>query len=326
VVGFLPRLASSAKRLHATVVVFFLLNVVLSCGRPPHAQTAPLPPLQLVGQWGQAGTQPGQFQSPRAIVCDGAGSIYIADDGTPTQIEKFDLQGHPLLDFAASGPQNDWDIAIDPGGAIFVVDRRHEEVQIFSPEGEPFRSLFFRYRRDFRDPAGLAIDPDGNFYLSDFNSGRIVRMNPRGRTLEGWNRPVGIEGGRWMPYPVRLAQDGNLYVADMANQLVERLTSVGRYVTSWAFPFSEIEASSSEPKSAGLAISSSFVAASDAQKRLLEIWTLEGAPKLTIDFSQHPEWGSHATPTDIAFAPKGDLLVLDGPDSRVLHFKVNISP
>lgn len=279
-----------------------------------------------MGQWGQSGTQPGQFQSPQAIVCDGAGSIYVADDGNPTQVEKFDLQGHPLLDFAASGPQNDWDIAIDPGGAIFVVDRRHEQVQIFSPEGEPFRTLFFRYRRDFHDPASLAIDPDGNFYLADFDSGRIVRMNPRGRTLEGWNRPVGIEGERWTPYRVRLAQDGNLYVADGANQLIERLTSVGRYVTSWAFPFTGIPTSSSEPKSAGLAVSGIFVAASDAQKRLLEIWTLEGAPKLTVDFSQHPEWGSHATPTDIAFAPKGDLLVLDGPDSRVLHFKVNISP
>ncbi|MFZ0334529.1 MAG: NHL repeat-containing protein [Candidatus Acidiferrales bacterium] len=311
----------------AAIVAFSTLFFVSSCGRSPlAAQNVAPPPFQFLGQWGRTGTQPGEFENPQALVCDAVGNVYIADDGNPTQIEKFDSLGHPLLAFAASGSQNDWDIGVDPGGAIFVVDRHRAQVQIFSPEGESFRTLFFRYRRDFHDPAGLAIDPIGNFYLSDYAAGRIVRMSPRGRTLEGWNRPAGLGAGRWMPYPIRLAQDGNLYVADAAAQRIERLTSVGRYLSSWDFPFSGIALSANAPKPNGLAVSVSFVAASDAQKRLLGIWTLDGVPKLTVDFSQHPEWGEHASPTDIAFTPKGELLVLDRPDSRVLRFKVNIAP
>ncbi len=314
-------------RVTAAIVALSALCFVSSCGRSPQAaQNIPPPSFQFLGQWGRTGTEPGEFQNPQALACDAVGNVYIADDGNPTQIEKFDSLGHPLLVFAASGNQNDWDIAVDPGGAIFVVDRHRAQVQIFSPEGESFRTLFFHYRRDFHDPAGLAIDPIGNFYLSDYAAGRIVRMSPRGRTLEGWERPAGLGAGRWMPYPIRLAQDGNLYVADAAAQHIERLTSVGRYVSSWDFPFSGIALSANAPKPDGLAVSPIFVAASDAQKRLLGIWTLDGAPKLTVDFSQHPEWGEHVSPMDIAFTPKGELLVLDRPDSRVLRFKVNIAP
>lgn len=302
-----------------------VLYLISSCGRPPQAaQSVPPPPLQLLAQWGQTGTQPGEFQNPQALTCDGVGNVFVVDDGNPTQIEKFDLQGHPLLDFAASAGQNDWDIGIDPGGAIFIVDRRHGQVQIFSPEGEPFHTLFFRYRRDFHEPASIAIGPDGNFFAADFTMGRVARLSPRGRTLEAWGKPAALPTGRWTPYPIRLAQDGNLYVADAPNQRIERLTSVGQYVSSWEFPFAGLAQSNSSPKANGLAVSANFVAASDAQKRLLEIWTLDGQPVLTVDFSQHPDWGPHASPTDIAFTPKGGLIVLDHPDSRVLRFKVNI--
>lgn len=304
-----------------------MLCAICACGRSPRAaaaQSSAPEPLQLVAQWGQSGTQPGQFQNPQAIACDPVGNVFIADDGQPTQVEKFDEQGRPLLDFAASGVQNNSDIAIDPGGAIFLVDRRHAQVQIFSPEGEPFRTLFFRYRRDFHDPSTLAIGLDGNFFLADPMSGRVLRVSPRGRTLEGWGKPAGLSNARWMPFPIRLAPDGNLYAADPANDGIVRLTSVGQYVSSWHFSFTHVDPSNAAPRMDGLAVSANFVAVSDAQKRLLEIWTLDGQPKLTVDFSQHQEWGEHATPTDIAFTPKGDLVVLDRPDSRVLRFKVNI--
>lgn len=322
----IPRiLLDPVSRAIAAIAIFPVIFVVSSGGRPPQAtQNPPVPPLQLLAQWGQTGTEPGRFQNPQALTCDGVGNVYVVDDGNPTQVEKFDLQGHPLLDFAASPGQNDWDIGVDPGGAIFIVDRRRGQIQIFSPEGEAFHTLFFRFRRDFHEPASIAIGPDGNFFAADFTMGRVMRLSPRGRTLEGWGKPAGLPTGRWMPYPIRLAQDGNLYVADASSQRIERLTSVGQYVSSWEFPSTDLTQSNSASKPSGLAVSRNFVAASDAQKRLLEIWTLDGQPRLTVDFSQHPEWGEHASPTDIAFTPKGDLVVLDRPDSRILRFKVTI--
>lgn len=323
-IAFRRLLRGPIRQTASAILTFSALCVVAACGHPPQAaQVASAPPLQFLGQWGQSGTQPGQFQNPQAITCDAVGNVYIADDGKPARVEKFDATGHPLLVFGVSAGQNDSDIGVDPGNAIFIVDRRHGQVQIYSPEGEPFRTLFFRYRRDFHDPSSIAIDLDGNFYLADFLTGRVAYMNPAGRSLRTWTKPRGIDG-RWMPFPIRLAADGNLYVADAAEQRVEKISPDGRYVASWNFAFTAIEPSLDAPKNNGLTVFRDLIAASDGAKRLLQIWNRDGELKLTVDFSQHPEWGEHAAPTDIAFAPSGDLFVLDRPDSRVLRFKVNI--
>lgn len=308
------------------VSIFFALCSVSACGHPPQAaQNPPPPPIQLLAQWGHSGDQPGEFQKPQVIICDGAGSVYIADDGTPPRIEKFDPSGHPLLVFGLLPNPNDWDLAIDPGGAIFAVDRRHGQVQIFSPEGEPFRTLFFRYRRDLHDPSSIAMEPEGNFYLADSVSGRIAELNPAGRASQSWSKPAAVDG-RWNPYPIRLGADGNLYVGNSADQQIEKLSVDGRRLASWNFSFTAVDSSSNAPKTAGLAVSHTLVAASDAPKRLLQVWDLNGQPKLTVDFSQHPEWGTQTAPTDIAFSPDGELFVLDAPDLHVLRFRLNIQP
>lgn len=295
-----------------------------ACGHAPQAaESAPPPPLQYLGEWGQAGKEPGQFENPQSITCDGVGDVYIADDGRPPRIEKFDPKGNPLLVFSLSLGQNDSDLGVDAGNAIFIVDRRHGQVQIYSPEGEQFRTLFFRYRRDFHDPASITIEPSGDFYLADFLARRIVYMDPMGHAFRTFVKPRGIDG-RWAPFPIRLGEDGNLYVADAAQQRIEKISADGRYLSSWSFPFTSVPASLSAPKGNGLAVFHHLVVASDEAKRLLQIWNLDGQPKLTVDFSQHPEWGANASPSDIAFGPSGELFVLDRPDARVLCFKVNI--
>ncbi|MFZ0211419.1 MAG: NHL repeat-containing protein [Candidatus Acidiferrales bacterium] len=299
---------------------------VVSCSRPQAAaQSAPPPAFQYLGEWGTSGNEPGQLQDPRTLSTDAVGNVYIADDGKPVQVEKFDSLGHPLLVFDVTGIQNDWDIAVDSGQAIFLVDVSHAQIHIYSPEGEVFRTLFFRYRRDFSDPTSIAMESGGDFYLADFETGRIALMNPRGRTLEAWSKPFGMPVKKWAPFRIRLGLDGNLYVADAANQKIDKLSADGHYMASWDFPFSDSKTTRDAPKAYGLAVFQNFVTASDLDKRLLSVWTLDGQQKLTVDFSQHPEWGENTAPTDIAFTPKGELLVLDRPDSRVLRFKINVA-
>ncbi|HVA72838.1 MAG TPA: NHL repeat-containing protein [Candidatus Limnocylindrales bacterium] len=316
---------SPRRRLFVPAVVLCALVAVASCSSAQHAaQSAPPPPLQYLGEWGAAGTEPGQFQNPQSFGTDGNGNVYIADDGKPARIEEFSSLGQPLLVFNVGGNQNNWDVAVDAGNAIFVLDMRMAQVQIFSPEGEMFRTLRFRYRPLLRHPTSIAIEPSGDFYLADFETGRIARMDPMGHVFQTWGKPKGLAVKRWTPYRVRLDADENLYVADAVNQRIEKISPDGQYIFSWDFPLSNPKLSRDSTKQYGLAVSGNFVAAADEAKRLLEIWTLDGAPKLTVDFSQHTEWGQNATPTDIAFTPKGTLLVLDGPDARVLRFRLNM--
>lgn len=297
-----------------------------SCSHPQTAAQSPPPPVfQYLGEWGTSGTDPGQFQNPRTLNTDAVGNVYVADDGSPGQIEKFDATGHPLLTFGITGVQNDWDIAVDEGQAIFLVDVSHAQIHIYTPEGEIFHTLFFRYRPGFNSPTSIAIESGGDFYLADSGTGRVALLNPRGRTLEAWRKPADMPTKTWTPYRVRLGLDGNLYFADPENQKIDKLSGDGHYITSWDFAFSDAKTTRDTPQTIGLAVFQNLVVASDLGKRLLDVWTLDGQQKLTVDFSQHPEWGQNAAPTDIAFTPKGELLVLDQPDMRVLRFKINVA-
>jgi len=313
------------KRLIWTGVFVVYALSISSCSVPQHAaQSGPPPAFQYLGEWGTAGTAPGQLQNPQSLSSDGTGNIYIADDGKPPQVEKFEPTGHPLLVFDMGGNRNSWDIAVDAGNAIFVVDEAVAQVQIFSPEGEVFRTLAFRYRSALNRPSSIAIEPDGEFYLADCSGGRLARMYPRGRILQSWGKPAGLPAKRWTPCQVRLGTDSNLYVADADNQRIEKLSPEASYISSWAFPFSSLGSNRAGPKPCGLAVSRDFVVATDEAKRLLGIWTLNGQPELTVDFAQHPEWGQNASPTDVVFTPKGELLVLDRTNKHVLRFRINI--
>jgi hypothetical protein len=305
----------------------FCALAIISCSAPQHAaQSVPPPPLQYLGEWGNAGPAPGQLQDPQSFNSDRIGNVYIADDGNPTKIEKFDSMGHPLLAFDVAANENNWDLAIDSGQASVTVEVRRAQIQIFSPEGEPFRTLSFRYRSSLNHPASIAIDPDDDdIYLADFETAHIARMNARGRILQVWGQPGGLPVRRWTPCRIRVGGKGNLYVADADNQRIEKLSFDVAYVSSWDFPFSNLAPKRDVPKAYGLAVSQNFVVATDEAKRLLEIWTLDGMPKLTVNFSEHPEWGQNASPTDVAFTPKGELLVLDRADAHVLRFRINVN-
>lgn len=255
---------------------------------------------------------------------DLAGNVFVGDAREETTVEKFDSTGHPLLAFDAGGSRDNWDIAIDPGQAIFLIDPRGALVQIFTPEGEHFHSLRLRYRRTFKNPASIAMESEGNFFLADMGTGRVANLNSQGHLLASWGKPDDLLAPHWTPCRIRLGLDGDLYVADAENQKIEKLTSDGRYIAEWDFPISGLNPLKNPQKAYGLAVWQRFVVASDEGKHLIQIWTLDGQTQLTLDLSQHPEWGEHATATDVAFTPKGELLVLDRGDARVLRFRLNI--
>ena len=102
------------RKLICAGLLAFGALAIASCSAPQHAaQSVPPPPLQYLGEWGNAGTEPGQLQDPQSFNSDRVGNVYIADDGNPTKIEKFDSMGHPLLAFDVAANENNWDVAID---------------------------------------------------------------------------------------------------------------------------------------------------------------------------------------------------------------------
>ena len=84
----------------------------------------------------------------------------------------------------------------------------------------------------FHWPTGIALDQNGNLYISDSNNSRIRKINSQGvvMTLAGTGVPGYTNGpGRFarfnFPTGLGIDRSGNLYIADSANHLIRRITA-----------------------------------------------------------------------------------------------------
>jgi DNA-binding beta-propeller fold protein YncE len=84
----------------------------------------------------------------------------------------------------------------------------------------------------FNTPAGVAVDRQGDIFVADKGTGRVVELSPRGRVLRAWQAACDHgTGGR----PIGLALDrlGNVYVTDPAHNCLLKYSSRGRLLAQF---------------------------------------------------------------------------------------------
>ena len=183
---------------------------------------------------GGAGSEAGQFQSPRAIALAPDGSLYVADslndriqhlspDGKVLQVwgTRADVaQGN-----APGGTFNEpWGVAVAPDGSVYVADTWNYRIQKFTSDGK-FVKMWGTGPADgqeqFYGPRGLAVDNIGHLFVADTGNKRIVIYDAEGKYLSEFGLP-GMELGQ-LDEPVDIAVDssGNVYVTDTWNQRVQ---------------------------------------------------------------------------------------------------------
>lgn len=92
-----------------------------------------------VTQWGQLGTEPGEFIDPNAVAVDDRGDVYVADGTGAGRIQKFGPSGRLLavIDIPAFVSSNPIDLDIDRRGNLYVADNGNPEaVYVFRPGGK----------------------------------------------------------------------------------------------------------------------------------------------------------------------------------------------
>lgn len=73
----------------------------------------------------------------------------------------------------------------------------------------------------FNDPWGIAIDPDGNVWVADYQNSRVQKFTSDGDFLASWGSGGGL-GQFWYPIGVAADSDGNIYVTDRNNFRVQK--------------------------------------------------------------------------------------------------------
>ncbi|MBX2907245.1 MAG: Ig-like domain-containing protein [Taibaiella sp.] len=152
-----------------------------------------------------------QLSNPAAVALDGAGNIYVAENGNSV-IRKIRLDG-TISTVAGLGTSG------------------------FSGDGGPATNAQLSY------PKGVCVDNVGNIYISDNFNNRIRRVDTLGiittvvgSGAAGFSGDGGMATAAALHWPEKIAVDaiGNLYIAENVNSRIRKVSAVDGIITTIA--------------------------------------------------------------------------------------------
>ena len=193
----------------------------------------------LKGRFGARGKYEGQFVKPTRVCVDGEGACYVFDDGANT-IQKFYATG-VFAKALSIGPdvagnmKDAVDIDVNANGDVYILDARRKAVFIVTREGElkkivPLTSSGARKSEGIRKVQDIAVDGEGNIYVSDPIAYAVYKFHPEGtrvNKLGGKGKDPGMFGKI-----ADLAADGqgNVYVLLKDRRVVSKFNGDGRFI------------------------------------------------------------------------------------------------
>jgi DNA-binding beta-propeller fold protein YncE len=132
-----------------------------------------------VGEFGNRGAGPGEFNAPTHIVVSRQGRISVSDS-LNFRVQTFDSAGTPVAAFGEPGDaagmfSRPKGVGADTSGRLYIVDAGFENVQIFDPDG----TLLLAFggpgigAGEFYLPSGLFLDSSNTIWVADSFNKRV---------------------------------------------------------------------------------------------------------------------------------------------------------
>jgi DNA-binding beta-propeller fold protein YncE len=122
------------------------------------------------------------------------------------------------------------DIAFTKDGHLVVSDAAHAWVQVFDKRSGKFLARFGGKGDDdhsLEKPEGIAVDPEGNIFVADYNTGYIKKYAPSYQWILTFSE-YGSNKGQNMKSEFMDIRDGRLYLPDAGNHRVNVFDLSGR--------------------------------------------------------------------------------------------------
>jgi outer membrane protein assembly factor BamB len=138
-----------------------------------------------------------------------------------------------------SSPNN---MAVAPNGDLWIVDAGNNRIKILGPDGKYEETWgefgtgdgqinFFRLQNaPLAAVGGIAIAPDGSFYIADTGNQRIQKFDKDRNFVLSWNQAASQGIGLQEPIGVQVDLDGNVLVLDATIGKVYKYSPDGKFL------------------------------------------------------------------------------------------------
>jgi DNA-binding beta-propeller fold protein YncE len=169
----------------------------------------------------------------------------------------------------------------------------------------------------FNQPYGIAVDQEGNVYVSDYQTDSIQKFSSTGTFLLSWGQTGANDGEFNSPCGICVDESGNVYVADMENNRIQVFNSNGAFIFSFG---SQGNGYSQLGRPAGVAVDKNgniFVTEQDNAR--VQKFTSAGVYEKMWG-SQGSSTGQFYMPSGIACDQNGNVYVADSSNNRIQKF------
>jgi uncharacterized protein (TIGR03663 family) len=222
----------------------------------PPVQTEPAAPppdlpasveLAVAATIGSQGSGPGQLDQPGDVTLDAEGNLYVTEVAN-NRLQKFDADGNFVASVGGQGDgegefMEPWGLATDAQGNVYVADTFNHRIQVFDSDlefvrmwGSPASSLDNPEQDRFWGPRDVAVDANGDVWVSDGGTNRVLKFTPEGDFIAAFGGRGSGPGQFVEPTAIQITPDGSILVADSGNSRVQRFDAQGQFVAEVLVP------------------------------------------------------------------------------------------
>ncbi len=200
---------------------------------------------------------PGVDVLAASVTVDSQDDVYCFSRDKAHPVVVFDREGNFLRSWGAGLFAFPHTIRADKDDNLWIVDRDHAQMMLFTKEGRLLRTIGERGARsdtgvppdDFRSqafekvthggppfnlPTDIDVAPSGEMFMTDgYGNARVHKFAADGTLIKSWGEPGTAPGEFRLPHAVWIDRRGRLLICDRENDRVQVFDQDGKLLDVW---------------------------------------------------------------------------------------------